>query len=148
MASSCGPATPRGVTWNPAADDARWGAVSHGGPVDDHRRRAAGTCRHMIMGAAGPPYRRLPRPRHHPTAAPPFWPAPIFGTKPLSQIRARSDAPNRWGGQRVWKFYRVTGAARLRRWPKPPWVLFMTARPEGNARIRSCISRNWCRILF
>jgi hypothetical protein len=31
------------------------GAVGHGGPIDDHRRRAAGTCRHMITGAAGPP---------------------------------------------------------------------------------------------
>jgi hypothetical protein len=43
----------RRVRGHPAADDARGGALGHGGPVDDHRRRAAGTCRHTISWARG-----------------------------------------------------------------------------------------------
>jgi hypothetical protein len=94
-----------------AANDARRGAVGHGGPADDHRRRAAGTCRHMMTGAAGPRYGRLPRP--HAAAPPPLWPSPLFGGS-RSAKSARDPTPEQWGGQRVWKFYRVTApSARL-----------------------------------
>jgi hypothetical protein len=79
----------------------RW-AVGHGGPADDHRRRAAGACCRMIRARRDhhiAACRARATVRRTPLPASPAKPSSIRRT-PLCQSPRAMGRPNTWGAQR------------------------------------------------